>query len=73
MLKLNEQTREILNDKKRIDIRDGWFGRMQGLFHGKRDTFLENHFYAVNGVAGNAEAELLYENLSEWVNRALES
>ena len=72
MLKLSEKTREILNDKKWIDIRDGWFGRMQGLFHGKRDSFLENHFYAVNGVTGNAGAELLYENPAEWVNRALE-
>ncbi|MBS7032789.1 MAG: hypothetical protein KH237_17050 [Clostridium sp.] len=41
MLKLSEKTREILNDKKWIDIRDGWFGRMQGLFHGKRDSFLK--------------------------------
>lgn len=39
MQKLSEQARGVLNDKKRIGIRDGWFGRMQGLFDGKGILF----------------------------------
>ena len=72
MQKLSEQARGVLNDKKRIGIRDGWFGRMQGLFDGKRDSFLETHFFAVNGTTGNADFGLLYENPAEWVIMELE-
>ena len=72
MEKLSEYAGKILNDETCIAVRDEWFARMRNLFDGKGDPFLDTHFLALNGVIGNADADLLYEEPEVWVNRALE-
>ena len=70
-MKLSEKAKSVLNNEHHIEKREGWMKRLDNLFDGKPDPYLDEYVFTVEGIAGKSEIDL-YKNPEEWIIDCLE-
>lgn len=72
MNSLNTAEKQRLNDRSIIDTRDLWFSRLEHLFNGTHDEWLDKYVFTLAGsVPRPANGDLAYTNPEEWVLECL--
>ncbi|MDR0720989.1 MAG: hypothetical protein LBF78_15270 [Treponema sp.] len=71
-MQLSAEAKKILNDDSHLARRNLWFKRLENLFSGKPDPYVDEFVFCVDGILGSSGVDL-YEKPEEWVLACLEN
>ena len=70
-MKLSDNARSILNDDYYADKHRTWMKRLENLFSGAPDPYLDEYVFVLYGIIGRSKLDM-YEQPEEWIIGSLE-
>jgi hypothetical protein len=70
-MKLSENAKTILNNEYFMEKKTNWMTRLNNLFNGKSDPYLDEYVFVLDGIEGSSGCDL-YKNPEEWIIGCLE-
>ena len=71
-MKLSSKAKSTLNDTRYLEQQAKWFNRLENLFNGRPDPYLDEYAFVLKGISGSGQCDM-YNNPGQWIMECLEN